>query len=141
MSQIPSIGGSGSSRLASGQNGAINELNIDQFFGLMIAELQNQDPLNPMENSELMQQVSQIREIGATDRLTSTLDSVLLGQNVASATALIGKHVKALDAVGANVEGVVDRVTISEGSPTLHIGGKQVKLNNVGEINSAANDQ
>ena len=45
----------------------------------MITELQNQDPLNPMDNTQMLEQINQIRQIGATDKLTSTLDSVLLG--------------------------------------------------------------
>jgi flagellar hook assembly protein FlgD len=100
---------------------ALNELKIDDFLDLMIAELQNQDPLNPLENDELLAQISQIREVGATDKLTETLDAVLLGQNVASATSLLGQEVTALTADGRTVTGTVDRVTIRDGQPELHI--------------------
>jgi hypothetical protein len=87
----------------------------------MIAELQNQDPLNPLDNKDMLAQISQLREVGATDRLTKTLDSVLLGQNIASATNLIGADIAALSDDGENVEGIVSRVSISEGTPKLHI--------------------
>jgi flagellar hook assembly protein FlgD len=40
-----------------------------------------------MENSELVQQISQIREISATNQLTDTLTSVLMGQNTATASS------------------------------------------------------
>ena len=69
---------------------------MDDFLDLMIAELQNQDPLNPLENDELIAQISQIREVGATEDLTNTLNAVLLGQNISSATSLIGADVVAL---------------------------------------------
>ena len=113
-------------------------LDMTQFLDLMITELQNQDPLNPMENSEILQQISQIREVGATEKLTQTLDSVLLGQNVSSATNLIGKYVRAMDDTGKEVLGQVDRVTISDGTPKVHIGDREVRLTNVGEIRDAA---
>ncbi len=100
---------------------AINDLDLNSFLKLMITELQQQDPLNPMDNKDMLDQISQIRSIGATDKLTSTLDSVLLGQNVASATNLIGADISALTDDGESVTGTVNRVTIDKGVPKLHV--------------------
>ena len=119
---------------------SINDVNLDDFLKLMIAEMQNQDPLSPMENSEMLQQLGQMRSIGATDKLTKTLDAVLIGQNLTTATALIGKEVNALTEDGANVQGVVDRVTVANGEDSeaggvlIHIGDESVALQNVREI-------
>lgn len=136
MSQVPSTAGSSSSTSSSTDRTTrkLNELDIDDFLKLMISELQNQDPLNPMDNKDMLAQISQIREIGSTDKLTSTLDTVLRGQNFASATSLIGKTVKGLDNMGLNVTGKVDRVTVANGVNTLHVGSSQLKLSNVAEI-------
>jgi hypothetical protein len=101
---------------------------MDTFLDLMIAELQNQDPLNPLENDELLAQISQIREVGATDRLTETLESVLLGQNIASATNLIGADVVALTDEGERVSGNVRRVSIDGGQPKLDLAVGPVAL-------------
>ncbi len=87
----------------------------------MIAELQNQDPLNPLNNDELIQQFGQIRQVGATEKLTSTLDSVLLGQNIASATNLIGAEVDGISDDGQSVTGMVERVSVAGGQPKLHL--------------------
>lgn len=121
MTQIPSIAGSSASTKPFGENNTLNDLNLDVFLKLLISELQNQDPLNPMDNSEMLNQINQIREIGATDKLTNTLDSVLLGQNITSSTNLIGKDVKALSDDNQNVSGTVTRVSIEEGKPKLHL--------------------
>jgi flagellar basal-body rod modification protein FlgD len=115
-------------------NDAFNGLDTNSFLKLMIAQLQNQDPLNPADNNQLLQQVNEIRNIGATDKLTSTLDSVLLGQNVTSATALIGKQIDALSDDNKKISGVVDRVTITDGTPKLHVGDSVVSLNNISDI-------
>jgi flagellar basal-body rod modification protein FlgD len=118
----------------------INDVNLDDFLKLMIAEMQNQDPLSPMENSEMLQQLGQMRSIGATDKLTSTLDAVLLGQNLTTASSLIGKEVNALSDDGVNIRGQVDRVTVAaggEGQPAtvrIHIGDESVSLHNIREI-------
>lgn len=100
---------------------AINDLDLSTFLQLMILELQNQDPLNPLENKDMLAQISQIREVGATDKLTQTLESVLLGQNIASSTNLIGAEVEGLSDDNQRVTGVVTRVAIADSQPKLHI--------------------
>jgi hypothetical protein len=100
---------------------AINDIDLGTFLELMIAELQNQDPLNPLDNKDMLAQISQIREVGATDKLTETLESVLLGQNIASATNLIGAEIKALSDDGEPVDGRVKQVSIDKGVPKLQV--------------------
>ena len=121
-------------------------MDLDSFLKLMITELQNQDPLDPMENSEMLQQLGQMRSIGASDKLTSTLDAVLLGQNLTTASSLIGKEVNALTDDGSNVQGTIDRVTVTPGDDDdpatvqVHIGDHTVSLGNVREIIPATED-
>jgi flagellar basal-body rod modification protein FlgD len=110
-----------SSSSDSGTTDAINNLDLGSFLTLMIKELQNQDPLNPMDNSQMLTQLSEIRQVGSTDKLTSTLNSVLLGQNISSATNLIGANITALSDDNQQVSGVVDKVSIADGTPKLHV--------------------
>jgi flagellar basal-body rod modification protein FlgD len=122
MSQIPSLLNpqpAGSQQF--GEHNTLNDLDLDVFLKLLINEMQNQDPLNPMDNSEMLNQINQIREIGSTDKLTATLDSVLLGQNITSSTNLIGKDVKAISDDNQQVAGTVTRVTIEDGKPKLQL--------------------
>lgn len=123
-----------------GNDDGLNGTKLDDFLKLMIAELQNQDPLDPMKNSEMLQQLGQIREIGATDNLTTTLQSVLMGQNLTTASSLIGKDVNALSDEHGNISGTVDRVSVeaAEDGDTsnvrIHIGEYSVALKNIREI-------
>jgi len=121
MSRVSSTVGSSSENRSLQTSDAINDLDLGTFLELMIAELQNQDPLNPLDNKDMLAQISQIREVGATDKLTKTLDAVLLGQNIASATNLIGADISALSDDAENVTGVVSRVSIDKGVPRLHL--------------------
>jgi flagellar hook assembly protein FlgD len=113
---------------------AFAQVDLNDFIKLLVTELQHQDPLNPMDNQEIMQQISQIREIESNQRLTETLESVLLGQNVVTASNLIGRTVVALSEEGDKVTGEVERVSIEEGVARLHVGEHVVKLKNVAEI-------
>jgi flagellar basal-body rod modification protein FlgD len=100
---------------------AINDIDLGTFLKLMITELQNQDPLNPLDNKDMLAQISQIREVGATDKLTKTLDAVLLGQSIASATNMIGADISAISDGGESITGIVSRVSIDKGVPKLHV--------------------
>ena len=53
---------------------AVNDLDLSTFLNLMITELQNQDPLNPLDNKDMLAQISQLRQVGSTDKLTQTLE-------------------------------------------------------------------
>ena len=109
-------------------------VDMDDFVKLLVTELRNQDPLEPMSNQEILQQISQIREIESNARLTETLQSVLLGQNMATAGSLMGQVVKGLSETGERVTGPVDRVSIDDGVALVHVGEHTIALRNVSEI-------
>lgn len=126
----------------SGQQGAQNptghdafrDLDLDEFLKLLITELQNQDPMNPMDNHEILQQMSQIREIESNTRLSETLEAVLLGQNISTAGGMIDRMIMGLSEGRELVTGRVDRVSVTGGEPMLHVGEHAIRLKNVSEI-------
>lgn len=111
-----------------------NELGADTFLKLLIAELRNQDPLNPMENSEMVQQLNQIYQLQANMKLVDAFEALGMTQNVASAMSLLGKTVRGMNESGAAVSGQVERVTFEDGVTKLHIGSEIVPLQNVIEV-------
>jgi flagellar basal-body rod modification protein FlgD len=113
------------------QTDAFDNLKMQDFIKLMVTEMQNQDPLNPMDNAQLLQQMSNMQSINATTKLTSTLDAVLLGQNLANAGALIGKTINGLSENGEDVTGKVDQATLVGNVPYLNVGDKTVPIKNV----------
>ena len=101
---------------------------------MLVTELQNQDPTQPMSNTDLMNQVSQIQSIESNQQLTSTLQSVALGQSIASAGSLIGATVTGTGRNSKQVTGTVNSVSISNGSATLNVGSSTITLSNVTQI-------
>jgi flagellar basal-body rod modification protein FlgD len=137
-SSVNSVGSQSGSQASAAQTASNSDpyasLNVDTFMKLLVTEMQTQDPLQPMNNSEIVQQLSQIRSIEASQELTTTLQSVLLGQNVATASSLLGRTIIGLDDNAKQVTGTVDGVSIASGQAKLLVGNSTVSLNNVSGI-------
>lgn len=72
------------------------EAQQDRFLKLLVTQMQNQDPLNPMDNAQVTSQMAQISTVTGIDKLNTTLksmtDSFSALQSL-QATALIGRGV------------------------------------------------
>ncbi|MEW6266638.1 MAG: flagellar hook capping FlgD N-terminal domain-containing protein [Thermodesulfobacteriota bacterium] len=74
------------------------ELGKDAFLKLLVAQMKYQDPLNPMENLEITQQLAQFTSLEQLYNLNSQLtnvNSTLQSQNNYQAMDLVGKEIKA----------------------------------------------
>jgi len=48
----------------------------NQFLNMLVTQMQNQDPTNPMDNSQLTTQLAQINTLGGIEKLNTTLGSI-----------------------------------------------------------------
>lgn len=70
----------------------------DRFLKLFIAQLSNQDPLNPLDNAQLTSQMAQINTVTGIQQVNQTLMSLAYQFNLAQGvqgTALVGRQVVA----------------------------------------------
>lgn len=70
----------------------------DRFLKLLVTQLQNQDPMNPMENAELTTQLAQMSTVEGINKMNSTLDGLLAqykSNQVLQGAALVGRQVLA----------------------------------------------
>ncbi|AJP72215.1 flagellar hook assembly protein FlgD [Sphingomonas hengshuiensis] len=82
--------------------GAKLSADYTMFLKLLTAQMQNQDPLDPMDTAQYTQQLVQYSQVEQSIEQNTTLKSILasLGtQNLTQASALIGKTVESADAV------------------------------------------
>jgi flagellar basal-body rod modification protein FlgD len=82
---------------AAGASGASNTAEMsDRFLKLLVTQMKNQDPLNPLDNAQVTSQLAQINTVSGIEKLNSTLQnlstSFMAGQSLQSA-ALIGRNV------------------------------------------------
>ncbi len=115
------------------------DLNPSDFIKMMITQLQNQDPTDPVKNGELLAQMSQISQLQSSTTLTSTLKDLTLQNQVGSASNLIGKMVKGLDEGNDPVSGLVTSIKVAGGVVNLQLdNGKELGLGRVTDITSAS---
>lgn len=97
----------------------------DRFMTMLVTQMQNQDPLNPMDNAEITSQLAQINTVKGIDSLNSTLQKLLTSYSEAlsmQSSALVGKNVLAAGNTlplgekgalgGVKLEGDADKVSI-----------------------------
>lgn len=71
-----------------------SEMGQDAFLRLMIEQMKNQDPLNPMDNAQMLSQNAQFTQIQELQKLNSTMASM---NTMNQAVSLMGKEVTITD--------------------------------------------
>ena len=114
------------------------ELKTEDFIKMMITQLQNQDPLEPAKNQELLAQMSQIGQLQSSTTLQESLKGMVLQNQIGSASALIGKTVQGLDSQDDPVTGLVNSVKVGADGVSLELdNGKTLLLTRVTQISPA----
>ena len=114
-------------------NTGFNALTSESFIKLLITQLQNQDPTEPVGNDELLSQLSAMRSLQSNIELSEALKSITTNQQLSTAATFIGQTVTG--SVGdQSLEGIVDRAFLRDGVAFVGIGGNEVPLNNVTSV-------
>jgi len=110
-------------------------LNMKDFLNLLVAQMTNQDAMNPMDNTEFISQMAQFSSLQA---MTDLSEIAMQGQ----ATSLIGKNVVVASYNNQGMlevqEGAVQRVTIHSGQTKLYVNDVEYDYSNVMEIKEAS---
>jgi len=110
------------------------ELDQDAFLQLMMKQMQYQDPLNPMDNTQMLQQQAQFTQIAELQKLNSSVNS---SNQIMQASSLIGKTVSLTnpDNTEEIVEGEVTEAKINKNGASIILeGGKEYPLDNITSI-------
>jgi flagellar basal-body rod modification protein FlgD len=70
----------------------------DRFLKLLVTQLKNQDPMNPMENAELTSQLAQMSTVEGVNKLNDSMDALnvqFLASQVIQGASLVGHQVLA----------------------------------------------
>lgn len=98
----------------------------NRFLTLLMTQIKNQDPLNPLDNAQVTTQLAQLNTVNGIEKLNSTLSTLLEGYNEAQAmqaAGIIGKNVMVAGnnlplasgqaVAGASLDSKADKVTLT----------------------------
>ena len=129
---VDGVGGSTAAQLMYNRNdvaGTSGELTMTEFYKLMAAQMQYQDPDNPMDTSELMAQMVQSKMITAIAQMTSISTTTY-------ATSMLGTEVTVAEVdekgvgTGEYTKGKVTGVVLGD-NPIIYVDGKLYSLSQI----------
>jgi flagellar basal-body rod modification protein FlgD len=116
---------------------ALGSLGKTDFLNLLATQLQYQDPMNPMSDTEFISQLAQFSALEAANNTSTAIGNLSAQQSQLQATAWLGKSVAGIDSSTQQVfTGVVQAVDFSGTSPTLLIGSQKYALKDVLRVQS-----
>jgi flagellar basal-body rod modification protein FlgD len=98
----------------------------DRFLKLLVAQMQNQDPLNPLDNAQVTSQMAQIQTVSGIDKLNRSIESMaasfgqmqalqgatLVGRDVVVEGNKLSVNSQGVFQGGFEIDGAADGVTV-----------------------------
>jgi flagellar basal-body rod modification protein FlgD len=113
---------------------SLGNLGPDAFLKLLVAQLKYQNPMEPSDGTQLLQQTAQFTQVETLQSLADSQEQLMNVTQFSLAVGLSGKQVSAYDASGNPVAGQVESIRFASTGPELQIGQTWVPLTNVLEV-------
>jgi flagellar basal-body rod modification protein FlgD len=128
MSTVP-VGDASTSTAT--DTGTASLLQPNTFLSLLVDELKYQNPLDPTNSADFMNQIAELSQV-------EQLQTVSSSSEISEAAGLIGQSITGNDTSGKLVSGTVTGVTNGTGGPTLDVNGDSVDLSAVEQIGASS---
>jgi flagellar basal-body rod modification protein FlgD len=102
--------------------GANQQLGETDFLMLLVTELMNQDPLDPLADRDFIAQMAQLNTLNQTVELNEGIRTMQMLQ----AAGLVGRAIEAIGPDGERVVGVVTEVRFIDSEPWLVVNNEVV---------------
>lgn len=107
----------------------------DQFMQLLLAQLESQDPLSPVNSDQFVSQLAQLTSVSNLEKLNTNFESLIGQQDVATGAALLGKETSVEDSSGGVTWKTIEQIEqSSSGMQVLLSGGGIVPVKDLGTI-------
>jgi flagellar basal-body rod modification protein FlgD len=90
----PFASGNGAAAAADASSSA---LNYEAFLRLLIAQMRNQDPTDPMDASEQVSQLATFSQVEQSVKMNSNLQAIIQANSFSQASDLVGKYITSAD--------------------------------------------
>lgn len=118
------------------RRGGNSSLGKDDFLQILVAQLANQNPMDPMNDKEFIAQMAQFTAVEQMSYMAEEM--YYLRQSMASASTLIGKHISYLTVNEkqeiVTKQGVVDAVIMKNGMAHVVIGKEEIPIDHISRV-------
>jgi flagellar basal-body rod modification protein FlgD len=97
-----------------------SNIGIEDFLKILTSQLNNQDPLKPVDNQEFVAQIAQFATLEQSRQLNAKIDSLLSVQSSTQSIGLLGRSVD-FSQNGQTMSGKVTGLSLASGQPLLSI--------------------
>ena len=113
---------------AATQSASVSKTQVDyqSFLKLLVAQMKNQDPTNPMDSTQYMAQLAAFSQVEQSVQMNTKLDQMLQSSTLEQAASIIGRTVTSAD---GEITGKVEEVRlVSNGIVAVLEGGTEVTV-------------
>jgi flagellar basal-body rod modification protein FlgD len=98
-------------------------LGKDTFLKLLVAQMRQQNPMDPTDDKEMIAQMTQFSMLEQITNVATANTDIAAASRVSQAVTLIGRTVTYMAADGTTQTGAVEQVAVVDGKPSLTVGG------------------
>jgi flagellar basal-body rod modification protein FlgD len=98
----------------------LNSVGMQDFLKILASQLNNQDPLKPMDNQEFIAQIAQFTSLEQSRELNQKIDGMLSLQSASQSIGLLGKTVS-INSGNSTVSGQVTALDFSSDTPLITV--------------------
>lgn len=119
---------------------SLSGLSADDFVILLMAQLRNQNPLEPLQDKDLMAQFAQLNSLEALKQIKEDMEALLQVNLSNLASSLIGKQVTTTGTEGQVIQGTVLGYEIRGGVYCVQVGEAWLPLRDINQVSEGGNN-
>lgn len=99
-----------------------SNVDLEDFLQIFLAQLNFQDPLEPVDNREFLAQLAQFSSLETSNRTNETMDALLDVTGIEQSVGLVGREVQVAGVGQGSLVGTVTALSVDgNGNPSLTI--------------------
>jgi flagellar basal-body rod modification protein FlgD len=113
-------------------------LGSQDFMQLLATQMENQDPMQPMEDTAFIAQMAQFSSLQQSSEMVAQMTQLRADQQQLAATGYLGRQVTLIDGSGKTVTGTVSAIDTSGPTPQLVVNGANYPVSTLTRVEPAA---
>ena len=112
----------------------VKMLGQNEFLKLLVTQMRNQDPMQPVSDTEFIAQMAQFSSLEQTKTMSADITKLRQGNDFLQATNLLGKEVRLHLGDMEFTKGIVTDLNVKDGEARIIVGEKTYTLDQVTSV-------